>query len=92
MKNLKIQNKQANKTPKQLITSFQGAWASCSGRNQANAQMQLCVTEKVSGKTNQAIAHSLLQYSDGYWHEGTFLSEPYRASRTTQDDRYVKLP
>lgn len=35
---------------------------SCSARNQANAQTQLCVTGKVSVKTNQAIAHSLLQF------------------------------
>lgn len=76
MKNLKIQNKQATRTPKQLTSSFWGAWASCSARNQANAQIWLYVTEKVSGKTNQATAHCLLQYSDGYWHEGAFLSEP----------------
>lgn len=74
MKNLKIQNKQANKTPKQLKTSFWGAWASYPVRNQANAQMWLNVAEEVSGNTNQARAHCLLQCSDGYWHEGTFLS------------------
>lgn len=58
------------------MTSFWGAWASCSARNQANAQMWLNVPEKVSGTTNQVRAHCLLQYSDGYWHEGTLLSEP----------------
>lgn len=70
MKNSKIQNKQANKTPKQLITSFRGAWAADKSSN----------------------SPFLTPISYGYWHEGTFLSEPQPASRTTQDDRYMKLP